>query len=165
MTACAQIENVRFHIAAAVAVSVLALGPAPTAAAWPWPPPPGVEDIDAYPIAEGNYTSPTDFYGLYFQTPDGRFCGILPNRGPVGCDAVPADAPEGMTQTFVEAGGPASYRHSGTTLFTRDVDVLPAGHRLENWGAACGVAHDGTLICKTSGRHGFSLDRDTGFLW
>ncbi|WP_369830957.1 hypothetical protein [Mycobacterium sp. NS-7484] len=155
----------RFHIAAAVAVSVLALGPAPTAAAWPWAPPPGVEDIDAYPIAEGNYTSPTDFYGLYFQTPDGRFCGILPNRGPVGCDAVPADAPEGMTQTFVEAGGPASYRHSGTKLFTRDVDVLPAGHRLENWGAACGVTHDGTLICKTSGRHGFSLDRDTGFLW
>jgi hypothetical protein len=156
---------VRFHIAAAAAVGLTAFSPLPAAQAWPWPPPPGIEDINGYPIAEGNYTSPTDFYGLYFQTPDGRFCGILPNRGPVGCDSVPADAPEGMNQTFVEAGAPASYRYSGSKLFTRDVDVLPAGYRLENWEAACAVTHEGTLICKTSGRHGFSLDPASGVLW
>jgi len=28
---------------------------------------------------------------------------------------------------------PAEYRDSNTTTFTRDVDVLPEGHRPENW--------------------------------
>ncbi|WP_412458432.1 hypothetical protein [Mycolicibacterium fortuitum] len=104
----------RFHIVAAIAVGVTVFSPLPPAQAWPWPPPPGIEDINGYPIAEGDYSSPTDHYGLFFRTPDGRHCGIRPNRGPVGCDAVPADAPEGMNQTFVEAGAPATYRYSGT---------------------------------------------------
>ncbi|MGA5538884.1 hypothetical protein [Mycolicibacterium nivoides] len=46
-----------------------------------------------------------------------------------------------------------------------DVDVLPVGHRLENWGASCGIGEQGTVICKTSGRHGFSLDTASGVLW
>ncbi|MBP2452605.1 hypothetical protein [Mycolicibacterium lutetiense] len=163
MTDCAQIENARFHIAAAAAVGLSLLAPLPTAAALPSPP--GVAEIDGYPIAEGNYSSPTDFYGLFFRTPDGRFCGIRPNRGPVGCDAVPGDAPAGTNQTFVESGAPASYRYSGTASFTRDVDVLPPGSRLENWGASCGVVDESTVICKTSGRHGFSLDPASGVLW
>ncbi|MBN3508125.1 hypothetical protein [Mycolicibacterium nivoides] len=157
-------ENVRFHISAAAAVGLLVLSPLPTALALPSPP--GVEEIDGYPIAEGNYSSPTDFYGMFFRTPDGRFCAIRPNRGPVGCDAVPGDAPAGTNQTFVESGAPASYRYSGTASFTRDdVDVLPVGHRLENWGASCGIGEQGTVICKTSGRHGFSLDTASGVLW
>ncbi|OBB29956.1 hypothetical protein A5664_11335 [Mycolicibacterium fortuitum] len=159
-------ENVRFHIVAAIAVGVTVFSPLPPAQAWPWPPPPGIEDINGYPIAEGDYSSPTDHYGLFFRTPDGRHCGIRPNRGPVGCDAVPADAPEGMNQTFVEAGAPATYRYSGTPSFTRDdVDVLPAGYRLENWEAACALTQEGAVICKTSGRHGFSLDTASGTLW
>jgi hypothetical protein len=155
---------VRFHIAAAAATGLLLFGPLPTAAALPSPP--GVEEIDSYPVAEGNYSSPTDSYGLFFRTPDGRFCGIRPNRGPVGCDAVPGDAPAGTNQTFVESGAPASYRYSGTASFTRDdVDVLPAGHRLENWGASCGVGYQGTVTCKTYGEHGFILNATYGVLW
>jgi hypothetical protein len=38
----------------------------------------------------------------------------------------------------------AEYRHSDTA-FTRDVDVLPAGQRLQNWGASCGVGYQGTV--------------------
>ncbi|MHC9292795.1 hypothetical protein ACRCUN_10025 [Mycobacterium sp. LTG2003] len=155
----------RFHIAiaAAVAVGLSVLGPLPSAQALPTPP--GVQEIDGFPIATGNYSSPPDFYGLFFRTPDGRFCGIRPNRGPVGCDAVPGDAPAGTNQTFVESGAPASYRYTGTASFTRDVDVLPVGYRLESWGASCGVVDDVTVTCKTSGRHGFSLNPTSGVLW
>ncbi|QRY44066.1 hypothetical protein JVX93_26770 [Mycolicibacterium boenickei] len=143
---------------AIAAVGLSALGPLPTAAAEP---PPGADQIDSYPIAEGHYSSPTDFYGVFFRTPDGRHCGIGPNGGPVGCDAVPIDAPAGSNQIFVNSGRPASYRHSDTASFTRDVDVLPEGHRLENWGASCGVGYQGTVTCKTYGEHGFILSSTT----
>jgi hypothetical protein len=92
-------------------------------------PAPGVEDIHDLPIAQGRYTTPAqgDFYRVYFKTPDGRFCGILPNGGPVGCDAAPRDAPAGSNQTVVNSWGPATYGHSEESSFTRDVDVLPEG--------------------------------------
>jgi hypothetical protein len=95
-------------------------------------PPPGVEDIHDLPIAQGRYTTLAqgDFYRVYrvyFKTPDGRFCGILPNGGPVGCDAAPLDAPAGSNQTVVNSWGPATYGHSEEPSFTRDVDVLPEG--------------------------------------
>jgi hypothetical protein len=102
---------------------------------------------------------------VYFKTPDGRSCGIGPNGGPVGCDAVPIDAPTGTNQTVVNSWGPAEYRHSDTPSFTRDVDVLPEGHRLENWGASCGVGYQGTVTCKTYGQHGFLISAVYGFLW
>ncbi|MGY1993866.1 hypothetical protein [Mycolicibacterium fortuitum] len=148
-----------------MAVGVTVFSPLPPAQAWPWPPPPGIEDINGYPIAEGDYSSPTDFYGVFFRTPDGRHCGIGPNGGPVGCDAVPADAPAGTNQIFVNSGAPAAYRHSDTASFTREVDVLPEGHRLENWGASCGVGYQGTVTCKTYGEHGFVLNATYGVLW
>lgn len=141
---------------------------APVAQADPLPePPPGAADIHDYPIAQGRYTSPAagDFYHVYFKTPDGRFCGILPNGGPVGCDAVPRDAPAGSNQTVVNSWGPAEYRHSDEPSFTRDVDVLPEGYRLENWGASCGVGHDGALTCTTYGQHGFTMSAVYGELW
>lgn len=150
------------HIMAIGAIGLFTLGTAPTAAAEP---PTGADDIDSYPLAEGNYSSPTDFYGVFFRTPDGRHCGIGPNGGPVGCDAVPIDAPAGTNQTVVNSGGPASYRRSDTASFTRDVDVLPEGHRLENWGASCGVGYQGTVTCKTYGEHGFILSSTYGVLW
>lgn len=150
------------HIMAIAATGLLALGAAPTAAAEP---PPGADDIDGYPVADGHYSSPTDFYGVFFRTPDGRHCGIGPNGGPVGCDAVPMDAPAGSNQILVNSGGPASYRHSEPASFTRDVDVLPEGHRLENWGASCGVGYQGTVTCKTYGEHGFILSSTYGVLW
>nr|WP_165964926.1 hypothetical protein [Mycobacterium eburneum] len=128
-------------------------------------PPPGATDIDHYPIAQGRYASPTDFYWVFFKTPDGRACGIGPNGGPVGCDTVPGDAPVGTNQTVVAAGGvAAAYRHSDTLSFTRDVDVLPEGQRLENWGASCGVGHQGTVTCR-SYQHGFIISSVYGVLW
>ena len=94
-------------------------------------PPPGADAVDDYPLATGRYSSPGDFYWVFFKTPDGRSCGIGPNGGPIGCDAVPMDAPADADQTVVEVGGvPATYRHHGTASFTRDVDVLPEGYRL-----------------------------------
>ncbi|PJK21104.1 hypothetical protein [Mycolicibacterium goodii] len=132
----------------------------------PAEPPPGADEIDSYPTAEGNFTSPADFYHVFFETPDGRHCGIGPNGGPIGCDAVPTDAPPGTNQTVVQYGGiPAQYRYSETPTFTRDVDVLPEGHKLTNWGATCGVGPQGTVTCRGYGGHGFILAANYGVLW
>lgn len=154
--------DMRYRTTILAGLAVLALATAPSAAAEP---PLGADTIDSYPIAVGNYSSPTDFYGVFFRTPDGRHCGIGPNGGPVGCDAVPFDAPPGTNQTVVTSGVPAQYRVSDTESFTRDVDVLPEGHRLENWGASCGVGYQGTVTCKTYGRHGFTISSVYGVLW
>src|SRR5689334_15196320 len=105
----------------AAAIAGLALAAAPPAGADQ-----PADDTRDYPIAQGNYTTPNDFYYVFFKTPDGRSCGIGPNGGPVGCDAVPTDAPPGTNQTVVNSWAPAEYRHSDTGSFTRDVDVLPA---------------------------------------
>nr|WP_235632345.1 hypothetical protein [Mycolicibacterium rutilum] len=128
---------------------------------------PSPDPIDQYPVAEGNYRpGPPPNYHVFFRTPDGLSCGIGPNGGPIGCDGVPLDAPPGTNQTFLTSGGPAEYRHSDTPTFTREgVDVLPAGHRLENWGADCGVSHQGTVTCETYGGHGFTISSTYGVLW
>ncbi|MGV0742686.1 hypothetical protein [Mycolicibacterium sp. XJ870] len=152
----------RYRSATFIAAGIVAFAATPTAAAEP---PPGADAIDRFPIAQGNYTSPTDFYWVFFKTPDGRACGIGPNGGPVGCDAVPMDAPPGTNQTVVTSGSPAAYRFSDNPSFTRDVDVLAEGHRLENWGASCGVGYQGTVTCKTYGHHGFTVAGGYGVLW
>lgn len=108
---------------------------------------------------------PDDFYAAFFKTPDGRSCGIRPNGGPVGCDAVPYDAGPSVNQTLANSWGPAQYKHSDTPTFTRDVDVLPEGQRLQNWGASCGVGLQGTVTCKTYGPHGFILASTYSVLW
>ena len=130
-------------------------------------PPPGADVIDGYPVAEGFFRpGPPPNYHVYFRTPDGLFCGIGPNGGPIGRDGVPLDAPPGTNQTFLTSGAPAEYRYSPTPTFTQEgVDVLPAGQRLENWGASCGVGHQGTVICKTYGGHGFAISSVYGVLW
>ena len=148
-------------VAVAAAVIGLALSTTPLADADP----PPEEDIRSYPIAAGHYSNPTDFYFVFFKTPDGRSCGIGPNGGPVGCDAVPADAPSGTNQTVVNSWAPAEYLYSNTASFTRDVDVLPKGHRLENWGASCAVGFDGAVHCETYNHHGFMLSAADGQLW
>jgi|ERR1700730_15152025 len=127
-------------------------------------PPPGVDIVDTYPLAQGNYTTADDLGWIYFQTPDGRACGIGPLGRPVGCDAVPYDAPSGTNQTVVNSWGPADYVHSDTPTFTRDVDTLPEGRRLQNWLAGCAVGYQGTVDCKT-GEHGFVLSAVYGVLW
>jgi hypothetical protein len=70
-----------------------------------------------------------------------------------GCDFVPANAPEGTNQTIVDATG-ARYVHSDTPTFTRDVDALFAGERLENGAAACGATYQGAITCRI-GEHRF----------
>lgn len=148
-------------IAAAAGIAVVS---APVARA---DPPPDADELRALPIAQGRYTSDLqgDFYRVYFKTPDGLFCGILPNGGPVGCDAAPRDAPAGSNQTVVNSWGPAEYEYSDQPSFTRDVDVLPEGYRLENWGASCGIRQKGTVTCTTYGQHGFTISALHGELW
>lgn len=130
-------------------------------------PPPGIDAIEDYPIAEGYYRpGPAPNYQVFFRTPDGVHCAIGPNGGPIGCDTVPLDAPAGTNQTFLTSGAPAQYRHSDTASFTHpDVDVLPAGYRLQNWGANCAVGHQGTVTCTTYGGHGFTISATYGVLW
>ena len=147
--------------AAAAGMLGLALAAAPTAGAQP----PPRDDIRDHPVATGNYTTPGDFYFVFFKTPDGRSCGIGPNGGPVGCDAVPGDAPPGVNQTIVNSWAPAEYLHSDIATFTRDVDVLPEGYRLENWGATCAVEEHDAVRCETYNNHGFTLSADHGELW
>ncbi|MDT5014926.1 MAG: hypothetical protein QOD39_1086, partial [Mycobacterium sp.] len=75
------------------------------------------------------------------------------------------DAPAETNQTVVNSWGPAEYTDSTTPTFTRDVDVLPEGQRLENWGATCGVEPDATVTCRTYGEHGFAIATTYGELW
>ncbi|WP_234815295.1 hypothetical protein [Mycolicibacterium duvalii] len=124
--------------------------------------PPG--DTDSYPIAEGDYT--TDRYGwMYFTTPDGKSCGMAANGGPVGCDAVAADAPPDVNQTYVAIWAPAEYRYSDTATFTADVDVLPVGQQLQIIGSSCAVTAFDTVRCETGGEHGFILSADSSVFW
>ena len=148
----------------ALGVAAASLLCAPSAAA---DPPVGLDELNDYPLAVGNYRSPDirDFYWVFFKTPDGRACGIAPNGGEVGCDSVPIDAPEGTNQTVASGWAAAGYRQSDRPTFTRDVDVLPAGHRLENWGSSCAVGHHGAVTCQVPGGHGFVLASPYAVLW
>ena len=68
------------RIVAVVGMGALLLAAIPVAAAQP---PDDVGEIDDYPIGQGTFTTPEDFYFVYFKTPDGRSCGIGPNGGRV----------------------------------------------------------------------------------
>lgn len=155
----------KFALLAGVGTLAVSVAPAVAAPADDSPPP--VDEIDQYPLAEGSYTNSGSGYfsWIYFRTPDGRSCGIAPNGGPVGCDAVPSDAPAGTNQTVATAWSPAAYRYSDTATFTRDFPVLPAGRRVQTIGAACAVDNQGAVHCQTEGNHGFILSVDHGTLW
>jgi hypothetical protein len=127
---------------------------------------PPVDDLNSFPLASGNYQSSPPYYGwVFFTTPDGRSCGIAPNGGGVGCDAVPSDAPPGTNETFADAADPAHYRFSDTPIFTRDAPVLAAGQRVQTMGGVCAVDYQGAVHCATQGNHGFILSTATGVLW
>jgi len=149
-----------------VALSGMAITATAAAAAHADDATPPPDDLDGYPMASGNYQSSPPSYGwVFFTTPDGRSCGIEPNGGGVGCDAVPSDAPPGTNQTFADAADPAQYRFSDTPTFTRDAPVLPAGERVQTMGGVCAVDLQGAVHCATQGNHGFILSTDTGVLW
>lgn len=171
-------------IAVLVLVSLTALCGAATVAAEP-------ADTDTSPLAEGNFTTPSD-PGWIFFTPvgfGGHGCGIGPD-GTVGCDIVPARWPDGTpvqegvpgppgfyscegrdcplpppgtNQTVAGPGEPARYAQSDTQTFTRDVDPLPRGFRLVNGAASCRLSEQATLSCRT-GDNGFVLNATYGIL-
>ncbi|WP_099039280.1 hypothetical protein [Mycobacterium neglectum] len=124
--------------------------------------PPPENGLDQWPLARGRFTTPTDPGWIYFRTPlekDGvysYFCGIAPGGTLAGCDFVPASAPEGTNQTIIDSTG-ARYVHSDTPTFTRDVDALPAGERLEIGPAACGSTYQGAVTCRI-GDHKFGTN-------
>jgi len=127
---------------------------------------PPADDLNSYPLASGNYQSSPPSYGwVFFTTPDGRSCGIAPNGGPIGCDAVPLDAPPNTNQTVADAADPAKYRFSDIPIFTRGAPVLPAGQRVQTMGGVCAVDYQGAVHCATQGNHGFILSTATGVLW
>lgn len=131
---------------------------------------------DPYPVAQGDYTSPSDPGWIFFLSPptyggvrdgapvDQFGCGIGPD-GTVGCDVVPDPVqisdepptvvPPGANQTVATPAQAGDYRHSDTLTFTRDVDVLPAGYQLVNGTASCLVGEQGSVSC-TTGEHGFT---------
>ena len=155
----------RSVLVAGVAMAAISLAPATAAPGYGDEPP--ADDISTYPLAEGDYTNfgSSYFYWVFFMTPDGWNCGMAPNGGPVGCDAVPSDAPAGTNQVVVDAANPAAYRHSDSPLFTREFPVLPAGRRVQTRGAACAVDYDGAVHCQTEGNHGFIVSAESGVLW
>ena len=127
---------------------------------------PAPDDLNSFPLASGNYMGSGSSYGwVFFTTPDGRPCGIAPNGGGVGCDAVPSDAPPGTNQTFADAAGPAQYRFAKASIFTRDAPVLSAGQRVQTMGGVCAVDLQGAVHYTTEGNHGFILATITGVLW
>lgn len=124
--------------------------------------PPPANGLDQWPLARGRFTTPTDPGWIYFRTPTEKegvysyFCGIAPGGTLAGCDFVPESAPEGTNQTIVDSTG-ARYVHSDTPTFTRDVDALFAGERLENGPAACGSTYQGAVTCRI-GDHKFGTN-------
>ena len=124
------------------------------------------DGVDKYPLGTGTHTVESDPGWVYFRTPEGRGCGIGPIGRIVGCDLVPRDAPAGTGQTAIEGNRPAAYQPGPTPTFTRDVDVLPAGHRLTNGATRCAVEAPGTVHCETAGgAHGFVVSSGSGVLW
>jgi hypothetical protein len=125
--------------------------------------------IEGYSPGRGRYTTPEDPGWVFFKTESikgtpSSFCGIGPGGNLAGCDLVPGkDVPAGMNQTVVDASAPARYTHSDTPTFTRDVDALLEGHRLDNGAASCGRGYQGTIHCVV-GDHSFVVSPDYGVL-
>lgn len=150
----------------AVGLSGMAISAATAVAAHADDTAPPADDLSSFPLASGNYFGSGSSYGwVFFTTPDGRSCGIAPNGGPIGCDAVPLDAPPGTNQTVADAADPAHYIYAETPIFTPGSPVLPAGQRVQTMGGVCAVDLQGAVHCATQGNHGFILSADTGVLW
>jgi len=124
---------------------------------------------ESYPLGTGNFTSPGDPGWIFFRSDDYKsgaasmHCGIAARGTAAGCDVVPSElAPRDTNQTVVDGNG-ARYIHSDTTTFTRDVDVLVEGHRLQNGPAVCWMGYQGSVHCEI-GEHGFTVDHRYGTL-
>lgn len=141
-------------------------------------------DPGAWPVAQGDFTTPGEPGWIYFkpQGSGGLGCGIGPD-GTVGCDILVARWPDGSVvqegqpgppgyyscegrncplpppgtnQIIAGPQDPAHYAQADVLTFTRDVDLLPTGFRLVNGNAACRLSQQGVLAC-TTGDNGFSI--------
>ena len=119
--------------------------------------------VENYPLGRGRYTTTDDVGWVFFKTEAGQACGIGPSGTVAGCDNVTMDAPDGTNQTVVTDSAVAGYVYSATPTFTRNVDILPAGRRLENGSATCNVGYQGTVGC-TIGDHKFVIASTYGLL-
>jgi hypothetical protein len=128
---------------------------------------PGRDDgVDKFPLGEGPHTVESDPGWVFFRVGAGQGCGIGPIGRVVGCDIVPLDAPPGSNQTVIEGNQPAAYVRSASPSFTREVAVLPEGHRVTNGATRCAVKAGPTVHCETANdAHGFLISPATGTLW
>lgn len=134
--------------------------PGNTVGSDPSPTAPADDGIADWPLAHGNFSSPTDPGWVYFRT-DGEgvaeiHCGISPDGSMVGCDfaRTPYGAPEGTNQLILDGSG-LRYAQSRTPTFTRpDVDIVWIGERIENGPAACRVTDQAPLFCRVVGNDG-----------
>lgn len=110
--------------------------------------------IDRWPLARGNFTSPTNPGWMYFRS-DGQgyppmFCAMSPDGAMVGCDIdfPPERAPAGTNQIILDSAG-LRYAQSETPTFTRaGVDVAWIGERIENGPAACAMTDQAPMACR-----------------
>ena len=70
-----------------------------------------------------------------------------------------------MNHTVVTRGEPAGYRYSDIPTFTRDVDTLSEGHRLENENTSCAVGHQDTVACEMNGERALVVAALYAILW
>lgn len=115
---------------------------------------PAGDSIDDWPLARGNFSSPTDPGWVYFRTGPGNpriHCGISPDGSMVGCDferTPPFGVPEGTNQMVLDSSG-LRYVQSDTPAFTRpDVDIAWIGERIVNGPASCNVTDRDPLYCR-----------------
>ncbi|WP_330232717.1 hypothetical protein OHA40_09655 [Nocardia sp. NBC_00508] len=120
------------------------------------------------PVDAAEYLSSDPHYRgtVFFQAPDGRDCAIYFNDGGAGCDAVPADAPQGTNQVRTSGYEIARYTVSATPTYTypAGAKVLPEGHKITWSNATCGVGLQGTITCDV-GDHGFTIAATYGVLY
>ena len=90
-------------------------------------------------------------------------CSRVPHPVQIGLEP-PIWVPPGANQTAADRSEPDSYRFPDTATFTRDVDILPEGHRLVTGDARCAMDSQGSLSCHT-GEHGFAFASICGENW
>lgn len=104
-----------------------------------------------------NAVAPEDYFagggvGLYFQTPDGLTCGILPGRGSVGCDGAIPGLPVSATEVVLTAEGDARGFHQTSNLQYvppggDTPKVLPVGHKIAYLDFECAVGTGSVTTC------------------
>ena len=101
--------------------------------------------------------APEDYFagggvGLYFQTPDGLTCGIIPGRNSVGCDGAIPGLPVSATEVVLTADSEARGFHQTSVLQYLPPGgttprLLPVGHKIAYLDYECAVGAGSETIC------------------